>query len=160
MKTGIVVEPLAQHPWAITTLSEWFEAQWPEYYGSGGKRALHDLQSYARLDGLPVGVVALMDAKVCGVAALKRDSIASHAHLTPWASAGLVHPSMRGQGIGAMLLASLEEQARFLGFERMYCGSSTSASLLLRCGWQLQEEILHEGERLGVFAKALSPLLR
>jgi GNAT superfamily N-acetyltransferase len=160
MKTGIVVEPLALHPWAIETLSTWFEAEWPAYYASGGPSAMRDLQSFAKLDSLAVGVVALMDGKLCGVAALKRESIASHAHLTPWASAGLVHPSMRGQGIGALLLAALEEQARLLGFERIHCGSSTSASLLLRCGWQLQEEILHEGERLGVFVKPLSPLSR
>lgn len=157
MKTGIVVEPLALHPWAIETLSMWFEAEWPAYYASGGQRALRDLQSYAQLDSLPAGVVALMDGKVCGVAALKRESIASHAHLSPWASAGLVDPAMRGQGIGALLLAGLENQARVLGFERIYCGTSTSTSLLLRCGWQLHEEIIHEGERLGVFVKPLSP---
>lgn len=154
--TDVSIEPLARHPWTIDTLRQWFEAEWPEYYGAGGPgSALRDLAAYAQEGGLPVGVVALRSGALCGVAALKADSIASHAHLSPWAAAGLVHPSMRGQGIGALLLAGLEEQARALGFRRLYCGTSTAHALLERCGWQLDETVIHEGASLGVFSKAL-----
>jgi N-acetylglutamate synthase-like GNAT family acetyltransferase len=104
---------------------------------------------------LPRAVVAFADGEVCGVAALKRDSIASHAHLTPWAAAALVAPLRRGRGIGARLIAALEEEARGLGYTRIYCGTSTARSLLMRCGWELLEEITHEGESLGVYSKAL-----
>ena len=156
MIEDLSIEPLALHPQAIPLLQEWFEAEWPSYYGAGGRgSALHDLQSYANQGRLPVGVVALRGGSVCGVAALKAESIASRAHLSPWAAAGLVHPSMRGQGIGRLLLGALEEQARQLGFVRVYCGTSTAQSLLQRCGWQLIESIIHEGENLGVYSKAL-----
>ncbi|MGH8607612.1 MAG: GNAT family N-acetyltransferase [Gammaproteobacteria bacterium] len=52
--------------------------------------------------------MALRHGRVCGIAALKAESIASHRHLSPWAAAGLVKPSERGRGIGAQLLAALE----------------------------------------------------
>lgn len=156
MPQGFSIEPLAQHQQAIAVLREWFEAEWPSYYGAGGRgSALSDLQACANEGSLPVGVVALRAGSVCGVAALKAESIASHLHLSPWAAAGLVHPSMRGQGIGSLLLGALEEQARKLGFTRIFCGTSTAQSLLQRCGWQLLENINHEGKSLGVFNKAL-----
>ncbi|HEV2610219.1 MAG TPA: GNAT family N-acetyltransferase [Noviherbaspirillum sp.] len=150
------VEPLARHPQAIPVLCEWFEAEWPSYYGRGGPGcAHHDLHAYANQGSLPVGVVAFDTGKVCGVAALKAESIASHKHLLPWAAAGCVHPSLRGQGIGRLLLIALEEEARNLGFDRIYCGTSTAQSLLQRCDWQLIESVDHEGARLGIYRKAL-----
>jgi GNAT superfamily N-acetyltransferase len=153
---GIAVEPLALHPQALPVLRAWFEAEWPAYYGPGGPgSAQRDLESYANLGSLPLGVVALIQGEVCGVAALKADSIASHAHLSPWAAAGLVRPSLRGRGIGRLLLAALEEQARGLGFLHVYCGTATSHALLQRCGWELIETVMHEGERLGIHRKAL-----
>jgi GNAT superfamily N-acetyltransferase len=137
-------------------LRQWFEAEWPAHYGAGGPGdAAQDLQAFANRGSLPVGVVALRDGRVCGIAALKAESIASHRHLSPWAAAGLVRSPERGQGIGAQLLAALEQEARSLGFRYIYCGTSTAESLLQRSEWQLIEHIDHEGESLGIYQKAL-----
>ncbi|HYD94665.1 MAG TPA: GNAT family N-acetyltransferase [Noviherbaspirillum sp.] len=156
MCNGISIATLALHPQLVPVLCGWFEAEWPSYYGPGGPgSAQRDIEAYANQGTLPVGVVALKDGSVCGVAALKAESIASHAHLSPWAAAGFVHPSLRGQGIGGLLLDALEEQARSLGFVRIYCGTSTAQSLLQRSGWKLIECISHEGKRLGIYGKAL-----
>ncbi|MGH8564449.1 MAG: GNAT family N-acetyltransferase [Gammaproteobacteria bacterium] len=156
MSASLIIEPLARHPEALPVLSEWFEAEWPSYYGAGGRgSALRDLQAYSNQGSLPVGVVALREGSACGVAALKAESIASHAHLSPWAAAGLVHHSMRGQGIGRLLLDALEQKVRHLGFSRIYCGTSSAQSLLQRCGWQLIESIIHEDKDLGIYSKAL-----
>ena len=122
-------------------LQLWFETEWPSYYGTRGPGdARLDLQAFANRGSLPVGVVAFRGGEVCGVAALKAESISSHRHLSPWAAAGLVPPSERGQGIGAQLLAALEREARNLGFQHIYCGTSTAESLLQRSGWQLIEQ--------------------
>ncbi|WP_334189086.1 GNAT family N-acetyltransferase [Noviherbaspirillum sp.] len=152
----LAIEPLALHPQAIPILCEWFEAEWPSYYGPDGPgSAQNDLHAYANQGSLPVGVVALDAGKVCGVAALKVESIASHRHLLPWAAAGIVHPSLRGQGIGRLLLYALEQEARKLGFDRIYCGTSTAHGLLQRSNWELIEFIDHEGEFLGIFSTSL-----
>ncbi len=156
MNGTISTAPLAAHPEAVPLLREWFEAEWPSYYGASGPGdALRDLQAFANRGSLPVGVVAFREGSLCGVAALKAESIASHRHLTPWAAAGLVKPSERGQGIGSRLLAALEQEARNLGYRQIYCGTSSAQTLLQRCGWQLVETIVHEGENLGIYSKAL-----
>jgi GNAT superfamily N-acetyltransferase len=149
MHKYISIEPLASHPQTIPILCEWFEAQWPDHYGPGGKgSALQDLKACANQGSLPVGMVALQARRICGVAALRAQSIESHSHLLPWAAAGLVHPSMRGRGIGGLLLGALEDQARKLGFERIYCATRSAHRLLQRRGgscstaWSMTASVL------------------
>lgn len=156
MTTGLRIDALASHPEVLPVLQGWFELEWPSYYEAGDRgRAQRDLQAYANLDGLPYGVVAFRDGIVCGVAALKADSIASHAHLSPWAAAGVVRRDLRGQGIGAQLVLALERRAKDMGFNRIYCGTSTAEQLLQRIGWRLLERVRHDGDLLGIYEKAL-----
>lgn len=155
MRHGLIIEPLVLHPDTLPVLTAWFKAQWPAWYGSGRGNAQSDLRSFANEGCLPLGVVAMRGAEVCGVAALKQESIESHRHLSPWAAAGLVKAELRGQGIGMQLLGALEQRAVALGYKKIYCGTSTAERLLRRAGWQLRERITHEGEPLGIFQKAL-----
>ncbi len=156
MTVDVVVERLADHVSVLPTLAKWFKAEWPGWYGPDGKgKAEDDLAAYANQGSLPVGVVALQRGSVCGVAALKANSIPTHPHLAPWAAAGFVEPSMRGQGIGAMLLAALESEAQALGYHTIYCGTATAGSLLARAGWQRIESVRLEGKEIGLYQKAL-----
>lgn len=156
MPPGITTDFLARHPEALPVLAAWFESEWPDWYGPGGPgNAEADLLAYAHEGSLPVGIAAFCNGLLCGVAALKAESIPSHFHLSPWAAAGFVVPSLRGQGIGATLLTALEFEARALGYSRIYCGTATAASLLLRSGWRLIEFVEREGQEIGIHEKAL-----
>ncbi|MBN9460551.1 MAG: GNAT family N-acetyltransferase [Burkholderiales bacterium] len=153
---AVIIEPLALHREALPELCRMFEAEWPSWYGAGGRgSAANDLRAFSATSGLPFGVVALRRSEVCGVAALKAESIPSHRHLTPWAAAGVVKVSLRGQGIGAALLAALEEQARDRGYRAIHCATSTAESLLQRRGYRLLERVMHEGQDLGVYQRGL-----
>jgi GNAT superfamily N-acetyltransferase len=156
MNRTLSIELLAAHPEVLPLLNQWFEAEWPSHYGAGGPGdALRDLQAFANHGSLPVGVVVFRGGRICGVAVLKAESIASQRHLSPWAAALMVNPSERRQGIGAQLLEALEREARILGFRHIYCGTSIAASLLQRCGWQFIEGIIHEDQDLAIYRKVL-----
>jgi GNAT superfamily N-acetyltransferase len=156
MSGALTIERLARHPEVLPIVETWLEAEWPAYYGTGGRgSARDDARSFASQDRLPLGVVAYDNGTACGMAALKAISIDSHAHLSPWAAAGFVEPSRRRKGIGAQLLAALEREARAFGFPRIYCATSKAGSLLERAGWHLAERIIHEGQSLGIYSKAL-----
>jgi N-acetylglutamate synthase-like GNAT family acetyltransferase len=155
MQDNLTIAPLAIHPEFLTTLAAWFESEWPEWYLSGRGNALQDLRDFSGLGRLPLGVVAILDGSVVGIAALKAESITSHKHLTPWAAAGLVTPSLRGRGIGLRLVQALEEEARRLGFTRIYCATGSAENLLKRSQWQDIERTNHDGKALTVFAKTL-----
>ncbi|MCC7437925.1 MAG: GNAT family N-acetyltransferase [Armatimonadetes bacterium] len=156
MNQRLQIAPLASHPEVLLELRQWFESEWPEYYGEDGPgNAEADLAAFSGTGRLPVGIVAFQEGELCGVAVLKSESIASHRHLSPWAAAGLVKGAKRGKGIGAELLHALEQEARRLGFNSIYCATATSESLLQRGGWELLERIEHQGEQLGVYQKQL-----
>ena len=152
---AIVVAALARHAEWLPLLARWMIDEWPQWYGAGGRGdAGVDLRSFAASESaLPVGVIAFDGSTPVGMAALKAQSLPSHAHLLPWAAAGLVVPARRGQGIGAQLLDALVARARGLGHEQIFCATATAASLLRRGGWVQRERATHEGEALLVFAR-------
>ena len=156
MTSAVYVHPLARHRKQIPLIAAWFTSEWPEWYGSGGKgNVIQDLQEFAASESeLPIGMVIFQNHIPVGAAALKAQSILSHVHLTPWAAAGYVLPSHRGQGLGAALLGALVTEAHNLGFERVYCGTSTAERLLVRSGWRALEVIVHAGKPLTIFQSA------
>ncbi|MFO1298107.1 MAG: hypothetical protein U1F25_17685 [Rubrivivax sp.] len=151
------VVALRERPEHCAFFAAAFEAEWPSWYGPGGRgNAQADLLAFADPSGsLPVGVVAIGAAISRSVwQRAKASSIPSHAHLSPWAAAGYVVPSWRRKGIGALLTALLGVASR-LGFECVYRATATSESLLVR-RWSLIEEVVHEGRVLRVFRSGLS----
>jgi GNAT superfamily N-acetyltransferase len=152
------VIPLRQRPEFCAFFAQQFESEWPKWYGPGGEGdAREDLHAFANPEGnLPVGVVAI-DAvgSPIGIAALKEASIASHRHLMPWATAGYVVPSRRRAGVGAKLLSALLAEARRLSFPTVYCATASAVSLLQREGWSQIDAIVHDGDRLFVFARVV-----
>jgi GNAT superfamily N-acetyltransferase len=154
--TKVRIEYLSDHPAVLPTLKQWFETEWPSYYGPGCRgNAERDLAEYANGATLPVGVVAFLGNEICGVAALKSESIGTHSHLTPWAAAAMVPRDRRGRGIGTELIRALEHEAKRRGYDRIYCGTSTAMHVLERLRWQLMEQIVYDGDNVSLYAKAL-----
>ena len=117
-------------------LGKWFIKEWEPYYGPAGPgNAEQDLQSCCNAGRLPIAIVALDEGGVCGTAALKQQSVDSHAHLSPWLAALLVDPTKRHRGIGTRLVQAIEELARQMKYEALYVGAGLDAPLYERRGW-------------------------
>ena len=152
------IVPLRQRPEFCGFFAQHFELEWSEWYGPSGRGdAREDLEAFANPEGnLPVGVIVLDDAgSPIGIAALKAVSIATHAHLSPWATAGYVVPGCRRAGIGTKLLSGLLAEAQRLGFHTVYCATATAASLLEREGWSQIDAVELDGERQVIFKRAV-----
>ena len=147
------VEPLARHREAIPLVAQWFIDEWPTWYGPDGPgNVAADLEAFAASEqSLPVGLLLFEATVAIGAGALKATSIPSHSHLTPWAAAGFVLPQHRGKGAGLFLLQELVGKARQLGYEHVYCGTSTAESLLVRAGWAAVAVTQLEGKDLTIF---------
>lgn len=145
--------PLSQAPELAPQVAAWLLSEWPSWYGPDGPGNLSvDVTAFSASEAeLPVGIVALHDESPVGFGALRRESISTHTHLAPWAAAGYVKPELRGQGIGAALLGALVSHATQLGFESVYCGTSTAVDLLRRVGWQEVERVVYAGKPLVIF---------
>jgi GNAT superfamily N-acetyltransferase len=156
MPAVVVVQPLARHSELVPLVAEWFTSEWPSWYGPGGQgNVAQDLEAFSASETtLPVGMVIFENQVHVGAGALKTQSIPSHTHLGPWAAAGYVLPSCRGRGLGLCLLQALVAKAQELGFERVYCGTSTAERLLARAGWEMIEVTELEGKPLTIFRSA------
>lgn len=153
LPSDVVVEPFARHRDHMPVVAQWFTQEWPHWYGPGGPgNVIADVQAFAASEtALPVGMLLFEGQRPVGAAALKAESIPSHTHLGPWAAAGYVLPSHRGRGLGAELLRALVAKSRVLGFESVYCGTSTAKTLLARAGWEVLEVTEHAGQALTIF---------
>ena len=156
MNNGILIKPLIDHRSDIPVLVDWFLKEWPEHYGNGGLgNAQRDIESYANNDILPVGLVAYRNNELCGIMALKEDSISSLSHLGPWVAAGYVAPEFRDQGIGGRLLSGVEKVASNMGFSQIYSGTSLAHGLLLRANWVKENEVVQAGNNVSIYTKKL-----
>jgi GNAT superfamily N-acetyltransferase len=153
----LTIAPLAEHQEWLPTLARWLESEWPDWYGPDGPGdAALQLEEAAQRDRLPVAVIALRGGVPCGISVLRpTDAAAAQTGYSPWVGGGLVRAELRGQGIGARLLAAMEGEARRLGYPTMYCSTTGAQRLLERCGWESIGTITHEGAPLAVYRKAI-----
>jgi GNAT superfamily N-acetyltransferase len=152
-KQNITIQRLSQHPDLESLITSWLREEWPDWYGPSGKgSAQDDVRMYSRAGNtIPLGLVASHGDVPCGFGALKNEGIPRESGRGPWVGAGYVQPELRGRGIGALLLRALVREARLIGFAHVYCGTSTSMSLLAREGWEELEVVQHEEARIVVF---------
>jgi len=160
LHTSLRIELLADHIGLVPRLQQWFEREWSPYYGPDGPgNALEDLRACCNRDQLPLALIALYEAELCGTAALKHESVSTHQHLTPWLAALLVAPAFRRRGVAERLIGAIEERARRLGFERLHVGSGkgsgTPKSALIARGWELVERAPYFIGEVSIFRKQL-----
>ncbi len=138
---AVEVRYLGDVPSALPLLARWFTEEWEPYYGPAGPgNAEADLKASCQREELPVGLVAVSDTgEVVGTIALKSSSI-SHEHLGPWGAAFLVAKDHRRRGVGSILLAALEEEARRHGFESVFMSTDGATNLVERRGWRHFDE--------------------
>ena len=153
------IVPLSEAPAARPQLARWFAAEWPNWYGPGGKGdAAADLAAAAESrDSLPFGLVAVDDAGAAlGTATLKADGAGCERGAGPWLGALLVGAAHRGKGIAGALVAATEAEGRRLGFAAIYCAVTPSRTLLRRCGWEFAGTAGSFGQPLAIYCRRLA----
>jgi GNAT superfamily N-acetyltransferase len=127
---NLKIELLADYPEALPILKKLFESEWEPYYGiEGPGDAETDIKTSTNRTGLPIAVVAIVNGKVCGTAALKMESITTNPDYFPWLAGLLVAPEYRRQGIGEQLIAKIEDLAKQLGYKEIYVGTGEKSGI-------------------------------
>jgi len=129
---------LASVPDVVPTLVRLFIEEWEPYYGHEGPgNAEHDLRECLNRCELPLALVALdADRNVVGTVALRSECFGEQEGEGPWLRALVVPKTHRGHGIGTLLTASIENEARRRGFPAIYTTTDGAEGIVRRRGWQ------------------------
>ncbi|MBJ3784769.1 GNAT family N-acetyltransferase [Devosia sediminis] len=149
----IVTGLLIDHSDAVSELAAVMEREWPDWYHPQGASARADLEERLVRDGLPLGIVAFDGEVAAGTAALTVTSGGLVTERSPWIGGLLVDPAFRRRGVAAALLARSLDEARRLGFARVYALTAHADALFQNEGWALVEAIDLEGEPHRIYAQ-------
>lgn len=135
---------LDQHVEAIPSLARWHQDAWGDITPNLSLTdRIRGFEARARGGGVPTGVVALVEARVVGLACLVASDIESHTHLTPWLASVLVAPPFRGNGIGSALAERMAAEAAALSVRELFLFTFDKQSLYGRLGWSHREPTVY-----------------
>ncbi len=80
--------------------------------------------------------VAVENGQAVGTASLDNEDLPPRDNLTPWLASVYVLPEFRARGLGAALIAAIEEEAKAKGFKHIYLHTSDRADFYAKRGWQ------------------------
>lgn len=144
----ITIGFLADHLDAIPTLTQWFRAQWPDYYADQSQEEMaQDFAEDASRDRLPIRLVALESGHLAGTIVLRQQGSETLPEFQPELGGLYVFESFRGRGIGTQLVQAGMKVARAQGYETVYATTTAAAGILEGLGWQfIKTVVVSDGE--------------
>jgi predicted N-acetyltransferase YhbS len=143
---------LADYPETIPILTDWFRAQWPDYYaGRSESDIAQDFVSEAKRDGIPLRLVALVDGELAGTVVLRDRAMNATPEYHPGLGGLFVAAKYRESGIGTALVRSCMDVAREQGFGRIYTATVTAGGIMARLGWEQVQVVSIGGEQQVIY---------
>jgi GNAT superfamily N-acetyltransferase len=149
---------LSQCPQYSPILAHWAYFQWYNDRTISFKVVDADYRRRSETGSLPVSWVAFDADTPVGMISLKTHDLSSHTHLSPWLSALYVLPLFRRRGIANMLISTVIENAKTLGFSRLYLfADHKNLAYLSRFyearGWHFEEKAVDgDGNETAVYS--------
>jgi GNAT superfamily N-acetyltransferase len=151
-----MVTALADRPEFADTCAAWSFGEWgchiPGLMLEQVQKNYWERAQYK--DRLPLIGVGLVDNKIGGMISLKDADHPDRGDLKPWVGSLFVHRRFQRTGLALALYQWLEQQAKMLGFEKLYTFTCRSTTVYESIGWEVIGKVrdttgLHEdGEPL------------
>jgi GNAT superfamily N-acetyltransferase len=143
---------LVDHSEAVSTLTQWFRGQWPEYYAARTPADIaQDFHAEANRDGLPVRLLAFADGALAGTVTLREQALQSFPEYHPGIGGLFVAERHRGRGIGAELVRAGMQLAQEQGHEAVYIATVTARGIVEHLGWRLVQAVTHGDEQTVIY---------
>jgi predicted N-acetyltransferase YhbS len=140
------IEYLPNEMRAIWQVAGWLHAEFG-HRGRGSTLETRILRICERAQkrALPLAFIARENGSIVGTASLVAHDIDARLDLTPWLASVYVSPSHRNRGIGASLCRRVVQEARTLGFGRIYLFTFDKTSFYKSLGWKgIQQRKYHK----------------
>lgn len=150
-------EYLVDYPDSVPQVIAWWQSVWADRMGSDLEKATDLLRLSLGRDDLPVHILALLNGKAVGVAALKLQELAE---LFPdkqyWLGSVFVDEDYRDDKIGSAITMNIMELAQAMGLPHLYLQTmNLSGGLYAKLGWEPVMRFNHKGEETLLMIKQL-----
>jgi GNAT superfamily N-acetyltransferase len=155
----IILDYLSNWPDRIPELAGYAYDEWRALFESKGQNYEDALSSYrerAKIDSLPLALVALHDGNVIGTASIKINDLDIRPEITPWLGGVFVVPQWRRRGIATHLIRRAIEEAHRLHLSELYLWTPSARSLYERLGWSELERLKYCGYEISVMKRKIS----
>lgn len=144
----IQFEFLADRPADVGTVIDWWHSVWADRMGAR-EDAARQLSASLGKDELPIHVLATLDGRAIGTAALKNQELAElYPDRQYWLGSVFVDQAHRGGKLASRLSEYIAELARQRGLPHLHLQTiNTSGGLYGKLGWEPVEEFDYRGER-------------
>ncbi|MXN17727.1 GNAT family N-acetyltransferase [Pseudooceanicola sp. GBMRC 2024] len=133
---------LAAAPACGAECASWLYREWGHRrHGSTLSQATERFAARARTEGLPMAFVAFAESRPVGTASLLATEDPADS-CGPWLASLFVLPRMRGKGVAAQSIRTLEGEARHQGFDRLWL-SASAPGMYAKFGYRMSEARKH-----------------
>jgi predicted N-acetyltransferase YhbS len=153
---NIQIKYLAEKPETIDIITRWLYDEF--HYLIPGKSigdVAESLRARLNHDRLPLGIVALRDDDILGTVSLKISDMDIRDNLSPWMAGLYVDKKFRNNGIGTLLVKSIQEIARQFAYKELFLYTPGASDFYKRIGWTTLEELTYKSTDVVIMNYAL-----
>ena len=119
------------------------------------EQELRSLELFASDQSHGVVLVAKADGEPIGTCLLAESEIEPKHDLSPWLAGLFVVPEHRRKGAGAVLVRTIEDQARQRGFSRLYLYTTDAVGFYAMLGWSVLDRTNWRGSDTALMVRDL-----
>lgn len=119
-KFHITIVNLADEQEYLDEVSNWIWKEWSESKGAKLEDIIYRSKYSIKKDDIPMMFIAKCQNEVVGVVSLWRNDLLSRQDLFPWMATLYIKENYRNMGIGKKLQFKCIEEAKKMGYEKLY----------------------------------------
>ncbi len=141
-------EYLADRPWDVPLVIDWWRTVWADRMGSDVEVAVDQLRSSLSKNELPIHILATLDGIPVGTAALKQHELKEvFPDRQYWLGSVFVEKGVREGQVASQLSLHIVEMAKQLHLPHLYLQTiNLSGGLYAKLGWEPITEFVHMDE--------------
>jgi len=141
----------------LLTCAKWRVEAFGDVLNASVEAEEKSLQAFTSDQNGQVALVAKLDGVLAGTCLLARSELEPCHPVSPWLAGLYVAPEHRRRGVGRVLVAAIEDQARQWGNRRLYLYTDSAIKYYERLGWSNIDQIDWRGFATTLMARDLQP---
>jgi N-acetylglutamate synthase-like GNAT family acetyltransferase len=150
-------EYLVDHPDQIYQVVKWWRTAWDKWMDEDDEVVAQQIRSSLGKENLPIDILAFIDGKVVGAAALKlQELVKVYPQYQYWLGSVFVDESYRGNQIATALTMRIIDMAKEHKLPHLYLQTANlSGGLYAKLGWKKVEQFRDVDEETLLMVKTL-----